>query len=314
MPKKICIIYLLFAVGTLNAQGIERKFYDGDDRRVEESRSVYFKDDKETRDGDTVRSFYTVTGRPRSVEVVNKHGVRNGSMLMYHENGAVKAKGNYKSGVPTGDIISWYPNGSIQSIESFFPIEKREESGNSKLVDYYDSSGNQTVKNGGGFCECFFDIISNPKYLEKGKVVDGLRDSVWVGYRLDGKKYYEEKYINGDLQDGISFDDDGHKYSYKTLGEIAAPGDDMIAFYQHVGRALRYPKEAREKKIQGKVFVEFVVDTVGRLTDVKAIRGLGYGCDDAAVDAVKSSPLWKPGKQRGQPVRQRMVLPLSFKL
>ena len=72
---------------------------------------------------------------------------------------------------------------------------------------------------------------------------------------------------------------------------------------------------ARKKGIQGKVFVEFVVDTGGEIINIKVIKGIGYECDEEeAVRAVKLCPRWTPGKQRGQPVGMRMVLPISFKL
>jgi len=66
--------------------------------------------------------------------------------------------------------------------------------------------------------------------------------------------------------------------------------------------------------IEGKVFVEFVIEKDGSITDVKAIKGIGAGCDEEAVRILQSAPNWKPGKQRGKPVRQKMVLPISFKL
>lgn len=315
MLGKIGYICLMVIPGISYGQDVERKFYDDNGRAVHESESAYFELRKEAfTDGDTLRSFYTKFGQRRSVEAVNKHGIRHGAIVMYHENGAVKAMGNFHSGMPSGDITSWYPDGTIQSIEFFLPADERGKLGNSGLVDYYDSLGNQIVKNGKGYCECFFDIVSNPKYMEKGKIVEGLRDSVWVGYWLDGRKYFEETYSGGELTSGTSFDKSGNKYSYNLIGEIAQPEGDMKAFYEHVGKTLYYPKEARKRKVEGKVFVEFVIDTAGSVTEVRAIRGLGHGCDEAAVHAIKTSPPWKPGRQRGQPVKQRMVLPLSFRL
>jgi protein TonB len=66
--------------------------------------------------------------------------------------------------------------------------------------------------------------------------------------------------------------------------------------------------------IEGKVYVQFVVDKDGTLTDIKALKGIGAGCDEEAVRVIGGSPKWKPGKQRGRPVKVRMVLPIIFKL
>jgi TonB family protein len=57
-----------------------------------------------------------------------------------------------------------------------------------------------------------------------------------------------------------------------------------------------------------------VVQTDGSITDVRAKKGIGAGCDEAAMQAVKSSPKWHPGKNKGIAVKQRMVLPITFKL
>ncbi|MDV3309432.1 MAG: TonB family protein [Cyclobacteriaceae bacterium] len=103
---------------------------------------------------------------------------------------------------------------------------------------------------------------------------------------------------------------------FLVVEETAAPIGGMNAFYEYVGKAMqgKYPAQARRMGIEGRVFVEFVVEKDGSLTDVKAIKGIGAGCDELAVNVVKNAPKWKPGKQRGKPVRQKMVLPIVFKL
>ena len=88
----------------------------------------------------------------------------------------------------------------------------------------------------------------------------------------------------------------------------------MSAFYQFVQKKLKYPSQARRMGIEGKVFVQFVVDKKGNITEVVAVRGIGAGCDVEAVRVIKSSPKWKAGKQRGKAVKVRMILPITFKL
>ena len=101
---------------------------------------------------------------------------------------------------------------------------------------------------------------------------------------------------------------------FLVVEETAAPTGGMPAFYDFVSKKLKYPAQARRMGIEGKVFVEFVIERDGTITDVKAIKGIGAGCDEEAVRVLQSAPKWKPGKQRGKPVRQRMVLPIAFKL
>lgn len=77
---------------------------------------------------------------------------------------------------------------------------------------------------------------------------------------------------------------------------------------------LRYPQMAREAGIQGTVFVTFVVERDGSVTDVRVLRGIGGGCDEEAVRVVRNMPRWQPGRQRGQPVRVQFNMPIRFVL
>ncbi|MDW3212218.1 MAG: energy transducer TonB [Reichenbachiella sp.] len=92
------------------------------------------------------------------------------------------------------------------------------------------------------------------------------------------------------------------------------PLGGLIAFYKHVAKKMKYPNQARRMGVEGKVYVQFVIDKSGKLTDVHAIKGIGAGCDEEAVRVIKNSPDWSPGKQRGRPVKVRMILPITFKL
>lgn len=85
-------------------------------------------------------------------------------------------------------------------------------------------------------------------------------------------------------------------------------------FYKYVMNEMRYPLEARQKGVEGRVDVEFVVDKDGSLSDVKVINGIGAGCDTEAVRVVQNAPAFKPGTQNGRAVRVRMVVPIIFKL
>ena len=85
-------------------------------------------------------------------------------------------------------------------------------------------------------------------------------------------------------------------------------------FYKFISKTLQYPSNAKRLNIQGKVFVHFVVDKDGSLTDLKIVKGLGAGCDEEVLRVVSTSPKWNPGKQRGIPVKVRMMLPVTFRL
>lgn len=85
-------------------------------------------------------------------------------------------------------------------------------------------------------------------------------------------------------------------------------------FSKFLSKNLRYPPIARDNGIQGRVFVNFVVEKDGSLTDIKVVRGIGGGCDEEAVRVLKSSPRWNPGLQNGRNVRVSYTIPIFFQL
>jgi len=89
------------------------------------------------------------------------------------------------------------------------------------------------------------------------------------------------------------------------------PGGES-ALMEYLKNNIKYPQLARESNIQGTVFVTFVVEPNGGISNVKVLRGIGGGCDDEAMRVVKNMPSWSPGKQRGKPVRVQFNLPIRF--
>ena len=91
------------------------------------------------------------------------------------------------------------------------------------------------------------------------------------------------------------------------------PGGEP-ALYKFLGENIKYPQMAKESGIQGRVFVTFVVEKNGSVTDVRVLRGIGGGCDEEAIRVVQNMPKWTPGKQRGKSVRVQYNLPVKFTL
>ena len=81
-----------------------------------------------------------------------------------------------------------------------------------------------------------------------------------------------------------------------------------------ISKNVKYPVLAMENGIQGKVYIQFVIEKDGSITDVKVVRGVDASLDKEAVRVVKAMPKWKPGKQRGKPVRVSYTLPINFQL
>ena len=91
------------------------------------------------------------------------------------------------------------------------------------------------------------------------------------------------------------------------------PGGDL-GLMKYIQKHVKYPAIAKEYNITGKVYVSFIVDKSGSVTNVKIVRGVDKNLDSEAVRVVKSLPKYKPGKQRGKAVRVMFTIPINFTL
>ena len=89
-------------------------------------------------------------------------------------------------------------------------------------------------------------------------------------------------------------------------------GEDSL--YAYIARNIKYPEAAKKEKIEGRVFVTFVIEKDGQVSSAKILRDIGGGYGEEAIRVVKNMPKWKPGTQRGNPVRFQFNLPVSFML
>jgi len=89
-------------------------------------------------------------------------------------------------------------------------------------------------------------------------------------------------------------------------------GNDAITSW--IAKNTTYPEIAKDNGITGRVFVQFVIEKDGRVSQVKVMRAVDPYLDKEAVRVVQSMPKWKPGKQRGKPVKVSFQVPINFKL
>ncbi len=111
----------------------------------------------------------------------------------------------------------------------------------------------------------------------------------------------------------ISIADEPTVETFYVVEVMPAPVGGYKSFYEQLSNSIKYPRKAQRNQTQGKVFVEFIIDQLGSISDLKIAKGIGDGCDEEAM-RVLSQTRWQPGKQRGIPVKVRMILPLTFKL
>lgn len=101
---------------------------------------------------------------------------------------------------------------------------------------------------------------------------------------------------------------------FEIVEEPAVFEGGMDNFYKYIAKNIKYPKQARRQGVEGKVFLRFVVDKKGKITDVEVTKSLGFGLDEEAKRVLMESPKWTPARQRGKVVKVRMNIPIMFKL
>ena len=197
-----------------------------------------------------------------------------GPYRSFYRNGKLQREGTYSKDKRVGLWKDYYANGQ-QADEQFHHSDK--------IVyhQHWDEAGSAMLTNGTG------KFTAGTQHVE---VIDSI---LFAEFSVDS--------LSGDSV-------------YLVVEEKAEYKGGMDAFFAEVEKDLKYPKLAKEYLIQGKVFVEFIVDKSGKLHDAKVVRGIGGGCDEEALEAVKKRTKWMPGKVRGKVVSQKMVLPIAFKL
>lgn len=114
---------------------------------------------------------------------------------------------------------------------------------------------------------------------------------------------------------------EGLNYGPEDLGDEIVPflpSEDMPIFpgnvQKWIAKNVKYPAIAAENGIEGKVYIQFVIERNGTVTNIKVVRSVDASLDKEAVRVISEMPKWKPGKQRGIPVRVAYTLPIAFQL
>ena len=160
------------------------------------------------------------------------------------------------------------------------------------------------------------DVVATmPDTLEAGKKTGCKNDELLeiVGDIEEEDDYVTPGLIAVDWSETVKENPDEFGV-YQIVDEMPEfPGGDA-ALLEFVSKNIHYPQEAREKGVQGRVFVGFVIEKDGSIGNVTLLRGIGFGCDEEAMRAVKMLPKWKPGMHHGEPVRVSYQIPILFKL
>jgi periplasmic protein TonB len=124
--------------------------------------------------------------------------------------------------------------------------------------------------------------------------------------------------LNNQVKD-VAFSDTGKvnsdgSFDYFTIEEKPEFPGGEAALLRYISSHVKYPEIAMKNEITGKVFILFIINQEGKVTDVELLKGADPSLDEEALRVVSGMPIWKPGKQRGKPVRVSYKIPINFKL
>lgn len=318
MMRRLAVILVVLISFQAHGQRDHTDFFDEHGARVDVVDSAYYFETW----GHTNGKAYVVSNylKPLALRFKSSEILPSGEHLRtyYYPNGKMKAIGKFDDLSPIGQAKSFYKSGvlmgEIEFIPVVYPKDEAVKKPSIRILNYWDSLGNQVVKNGNGICDCDLYPFSIEPEVAHGEIKDFLKEGVWTGVSFRGKMTYEENYLQGILTDGKS-NYEGITYQYTEIEKSAAPRNGMKELYRHVGATIKYPRNARRLGLQGIVYVGFIINDDGSLTGLHIVEGFGDAeCNDEAMKAIRSAGPWQPGIHRGRKVRQRYTLPIIFKL
>jgi antitoxin component YwqK of YwqJK toxin-antitoxin module len=235
---------------------------------------------------------------------INKDAPRfEGPRIDYYENGNKKQESNYVGNKLSGKQIDWYEN-KVKKSEKEIVWHTKTRLYFAKTLQSWDKEGQLIITNNNNQYE-----YSDDQVIAKGELKNGEKQGIWEGKALKEKFSFTEIYNDGVFISGISTDENNNKHPYKELMEKATPAKGMDDFFRHIGRNYKTPSV---QGLKGKVYLTFIIDKEGSLTNFKILRDIGYGTGQEGIKAIASYGKWIPGKMRGIPSKTSFSLPISI--
>lgn len=238
-----------------------------------------------------------------------------GTRICYYKNEHKQSITNYKNNIEVGDYFEYYPNGKPY-LEIKYP-EIPELFNNAKnnylIIAAYDSSGTKSVTEGNGYCKMYDSKLKN--IVDEGNLKNGKREGVWKGYDPGFKLNFHETYDNGNLLKGVAFDANGDSVEYKGSRATAPDYKGGIkGFSNYLSKNIFYPDYERAHDIQGKVILSFIVETNGKVSNIKILKSVSKNIDEEAEKIISNAPGWISGTEYGRKVRSYFTQPINFAL
>jgi TonB family protein len=253
-----------------------------------------------------VKGYYPYGKLMFITSTANKNDiVYQGPYIGFYPNKKKMIVKNYDHGLITGNLITYYPNGKVYTVVTYTPGKA------TFLSECLDSTGVKLASGGGGRW-----INYDPRFqtiLTEGPVKGGMEDGEWQEKIRDSLRVVYQ-YSKGKIMTSKSVEKSGveHVFVQKEVNPTFPGGLD--ALFKFLSKKIEYPLRAEQNNTSGEVLVQFEIEKDGSLTNINVVKGIGDGCDEEAIRAMKLSPKWIPGYQYGIPVRTRYTLPIEFGL
>lgn len=214
------------------------------------------------------------------------NGEKEGIWLGYDEEGRLKDSANYTAGKLKGVRMQWYPNGMPADSTQF------DGAGNGVEVSWHEDGS-----------------VASAGYW----VSDTIKKGRWKYYHTNGKVMATEDYVNGERTACHCYDENGKELDDCGENEAKFSRDDN-AWIRFIQRTLKpdVPVKNRAPLGQYTVVMQFIVDTDGKVTQIKSLTHFGYGMEEEAERMLKQSPRWVPAQQFGRKVKAYRRQPITF--
>jgi TonB family protein len=238
-----------------------------------------------------------------------------GSWTTFYISGEKDSYGNYDlEGEKDSIWVNLYKNGEIYYIGRYWNGDKNGEwlgyhnDGSKSFIKQYNKTGDLH----GAYVEYSkIGLVYDTGFYESGDKV-----GLWNYFFSTGEPSGVVTYEKGDAINSEYWDRDGTIVNQKNQvvnQDPSFPGGDQ-KMYAFLGKNMKYPPEARDNNYQGRVYVAFVIEKNGDISDVEILRGVHPSIDEESMRVVREMPKWLPGISQNRKVRVRFNLPIVFKL
>ena len=321
MQKIVSLLVLLFLSNYAFSQSKKREFvsqkivyFDSLDNETTKDFATYYKIYKyykKKEDVFTDKEFYSNGKKKKSEEKISTTKGKDGKVSYYFENGKLQKTLNYEYGILSGESREWYENGKQKEEGIYSEIENKQTY---TIANYWNKEGKQLAKNGEGIYEESENNFN--KFSCSGPISKGNKNGVWTGIEIAEidnktvKHFFTEKFEDGEFISGESKNEFKSSIKYNEVLTKAVPITGISDFYAFLLKQFKTPET--EGPVKGTIYIGFIVEKNGTLSNFKTIKDLGFDTGNIAIEAIKQYKTeWKPAFRRGFIARSKYIIPIS---